>query len=137
MSLPNKFREDFKFGQLQEKEHLGIFREKFCDKLKPTKKFFVFDYESENCFVELKTRRTEIGLYPTALLGKNKIDYADTCTKPVYFCFKFSDGLFYWKYDKEEIGKNIAFRQGGRCDRGKPEWKEYAYINTSILSKIE
>jgi len=134
MAVAEKFRSDFKFGREQEKNYLPLFREKFCDKLKPTKRNFVFDFESENCYVELKSRKSEIGLYPTAMLGKNKLDFAETCDKPVYFCFSFTDGIYYWKFDKEEIGKNIAIRKGGRCDRGKPEWKDYAFINTSILS---
>ena len=35
----------------------------------------------------------------------------------------------------EENG-NVSFRVGGRCDRGRYEYKDYAYIKTSILQKI-
>lgn len=95
MTTARKFKDDFKYGRAQENLYIDKFRSLFCKDLKPTKRNFVFDFESDTCFVELKSRKSEIGLYPTAMLGKNKLDFALTCSKPVYFCFSFTDGLFY------------------------------------------
>ena len=71
------------------------------------------------------------------MVGKNKLDYAEKADRPVYFCFSFTDGLYFWKYNKEDIDKgNVEIRIGGRNDRGRQEYKDYAFIKTNILEKI-
>ena len=58
-------------------------------------------------------------------------------TRPVYFCFNFEDGLYYWKYNKEDLENgNVVIRKGGRNDRGIDETKDYGYIKTEILKKV-
>ena len=42
-----------------------------------------------------------------------------------------------FKYNKEDIQNGgVRFSVGGRCDRGRNEYKEYAYISTKILQLI-
>ena len=130
------YQADQVFGQEKEKELLPILSKYFNFVLKPKHRYFVFDYECDTAFIELKSRRGIRTEYPTTIVGKNKIDYADKCNKDVYFVFNFSDGLFYWKYDKEEIGKRVKIGLCGRVDRGKREIKEYCFVDVELLISI-
>jgi hypothetical protein len=129
---------DVEFGSKKEMEHLEIMRDIFCKKLKrANNKWFVFDYSCENCYVELKSRRCNHDKYPDTMIGLNKINYCSQTNRPVYFAFNFEDGLYYWKYNKEDIDNGfVTIRKGGRTDRGIDETKDYAYIKTEILKKV-
>ena len=128
---------DLDFGMKKEISELDKIRNRFSNSLKLTKNFFVFDYVSKECYVELKSRRNKLNTYPDTMVGKNKINYAETADRPVYFVFSFIDGLYYWKYNKEDIQNgSVRFSVGGRCDRGRDEYKDYAYISTKILQLI-
>ena len=128
---------DLDFGLKKEISEIEKIRNKFSNRLKPTYNFFVFDYVSPECYVELKSRRNKLNTYPDTMVGKNKMDYAETADRPVYFVFSFIDGTYYWKYNKEDIlNGGVRFSVGGRCDRGKAEYKDYAYISTNILQLI-
>jgi len=130
--------EDVEFGLKKEMEQLQMIRDIFCKKLKKTNnKWFVFDYSCEDCYVELKSRRCNHDKYPDTMIGLNKINYCAHTTRPVYFCFSFEDGLYYWRYNKLDIDYgNVTIRKGGRTDRGIDETKDYAYIRTEILKKV-
>ena len=130
------YKADQIYGTQKENELLPILNKFFNLELKPTKNYFVFDYEAPNMYIELKSRRNQKDRYDTTLVGKNKIDYAETCGKDVYFIFSFTDGLYYWKYNKSDIGDKITFDKGGRFDRGRVEVKMYAYISVDILLPI-
>jgi hypothetical protein len=128
---------DLDFGMKKEISELDKIRNRFSNSLKPTKNFFVFDYVSKDCYVELKSRRNKLNTYPDTMVGKNKMEYAESADRPVYIVFSFIDGLYYWKYNKEDIQNgNVKFSVGGRCDRGREEYKTYAYISTKILQLI-
>jgi hypothetical protein len=135
--MNNIKKKDLIFGNLQEKEILKILKLNFDDTLKKTSNYFVFDFESDNCYIELKSRRIEHNKFNDTMIGKNKLEFAETCKKNVFFVFNFTDGLYYWKYNKEDIiNNNITFREGGRNDRGKNELKDYAFIKIKILKKL-
>jgi hypothetical protein len=129
---------DLNFGYLKEEEALEAIQNKFSNCLQKVKnKYFVFDYSCDSCYVELKSRRNTHDKYPDTMVGKNKIDFAKKSDRPVYFCFSFTDGLYFWKYNEEDMKTgNVEFRTGGRNDRGKEEYKDYAFIKTNILEKI-
>jgi len=128
---------DLAFGRTKEISEIVKIRKRFSQSLKPTNNFFVYDYVSKDCYVELKSRRNYLNTYSTTIVGKNKMDYAETSDRPVYFVFSFIDGLYYWKYNKKDLQNgNVIFDIGGRCDRGRDEYKTYAYIKTSILQLI-
>ena len=135
-SNPN-YKADQVFGIEQEATHLPIITKFLNVDLKKTKRYFVFDYEAPNIYIELKSRRNAKAQYPTTLVGKNKLDYAKTCGRDVFFFFNFTDGLYYWKYDDALIGDKVKIAKGGRFDRGRPEVKEYGYIDIDLLVKVE
>jgi hypothetical protein len=136
--MNNIKKSDLKFGNYKEVEALKTIQNKFSNCLKKVRdNYFVFDYSCDNCYVELKSRRNSHDKYPDTMIGKNKIDFAEKSDRPCYFCFSFTDGLYFWKYNKEDIENgNVEFRIGGRNDRGKEEYKDYAFIKTNILEKI-
>ena len=129
---------DRQFGRENEDKLLNTFQEKFACKLnKAIDRYSIFDYSSDDCFVELKTRKNTKDKYKDTMVGNNKIINAEKINKPVYFCFSFTDGLYYWKYNKDDLKNgNVEIRQGGRCDRGRDEYKDYAFIKTNLLEKI-
>lgn len=130
-----KFREDMKFGIEKEINQLGLIKSAIDINLKRSMKTnATFDYYSDNTLAELKSRRNNHNTYPTTMVGYNKIEYAlKHPEKQAYFCFCFLDGLYYYKFSKDD---KLEVRLGGRRDRGKDEIKEYCYIPISLLRKI-
>lgn len=129
---------DENFGKVNEANCLEQFRELFDSALKiNTNKWATFDYSCDGCYVELKSRRCAHNKYKDIMIGLNKIQYCSNMTRPVYFCFSFEDGIYYWKYNKEDLENgNVVIRKGGRTDRGVDETKDCAYINSAILKKV-
>jgi hypothetical protein len=83
--------------------------------------FNIMDYTnaSKTVYVELKTRRIHHNTYPTAIIGKNKIDFCSDPSKEYYFVFSYSDGVFYIKYDAKLFASfevNSEFYRGERVD---------------------
>lgn len=96
-------------------------------------KYAVFDYESDDSIVELKNRRCFSYSFKDIMMNHSKIDFAKTTTKHCYFVFKFIDGVYFWKYDKDvELRTDI----NGRKDRGMNEQKQFYYIPTHLLRPI-
>lgn len=128
---------DLEFGIKSELNNFNIFRQHFQDNsLLPSKsRTALFDFEGEKICVELKTRRNVYNKYPTTMIGKNKIDYCKDKDKDFYFCFAFLDGLYFWKYNTNDLDK-FSYCKGGRFDRGRAEINNYAYIPIEMLSKI-
>ena len=68
------------------------------------------------------------------MIGLNKFDKALTLSEEVYFAFSFDDGLYYYKFNKEN---KFEIRKGGRFDRLKSgEIKDYVFIPIESLLKI-
>ena len=116
--------------------------EKHLDcKLKFMRKFHIFDYISidKKIFVELKSRNNTSYKYPSTMVGYNKIIRGKKYMKmgyDVYFYFKFTDGLFYYKMNNK-TKKECEIKIGGRCDRGYDEYKKYCFIPMNKIKKIE
>ena len=75
-------------------------------RLHRTEPYHAMDFanSSKTVYVELKTRRIKHDTYPTALIGWNKVQFCSDPTKEYYFVYRYTDGLFYIKYSKEEFG---------------------------------
>jgi hypothetical protein len=90
---------------------------------------------SDNVSVgELKSRRVKYNYYPTVYIGLNKIK-AFTKDDTNYFCFfKFTDGLYYIKYNKETFD-TFDIEEMSRNDE---PWKRSKVINIpmNLLTKI-
>ena len=128
---------DIKFGLQAENDLYDILKEKFDKNLvRSTDKYSRYDYYSDSCIVELKTRRNTKDKYPTTMIGLNKFDDClRDCSKDYYFVFNFTDGVWYWKFDKDEYDE-FEKRIGGRNDRGYDESSMYLYIPVNMLIKL-
>ena len=132
----NRLAEDIAFGVESEKDNYEIIKEFVCcPELQRNKRNDIFDFESENILVELKTRKCLSNKYKDSMVGVNKLNYAKQKGKETYFFFSFEDGLFYWKYNLEEESK-LRFGRGGRFDRGRVEQNNYFFIPIDLLKKI-
>ena len=129
---------DIEFGLNKEDEYYNILKEYFDDTLeKVNNKFNLFDFIGKDCYIELKSRRNTHNKYPDTMIGYNKVEFAKSTYKSVIFCFSFTDGLYYYKFDKEDlINNNLRIDEGGRCDRGRNECKQYCYIPIKLLKLL-
>ena len=139
MNYKQHLQRDLQFGIPKEEELLPLMKETFDDTIKrTTNPNFVFDYEGDNCYAELKSRRIRHNQYEDIMIGKNKLDFALKCGKEVFFCYNLIGGKYYYQFNKEDIlNKNITFREGGRQDRGKDERKTCGFIKTKLLKEFD
>jgi hypothetical protein len=95
--------EDMNFGLKSEENNKATLETFFRCGLKKTGKYDPMDYvdEGQTIFIEMKTRRINHNQYPTALIGKNKVDFCKTTNATCYFVYVYLDGMFYVKYDPE------------------------------------
>lgn len=120
-------------------EVIKILQKKFKMKLYFTKEYDLYDFVNEfkNIFFELKGRNNTYNKYPTTMIGYNKVlECIKNKQNKYYFVFKFTDGLYYCRYSKKLI-KQCEIKRGGRCDRGKAEFKQYLFIPINLLKKIK
>ena len=131
-----KFNIDMDFGIKKEIEVLPIIKSYFKDEtINRLEQNNVFDYVGNNKFIELKSRNNNSNKYPTTMIGYNKIIKASKLNEDVYFVFCFIDGLYYYKYDKDQE-LEIKYNHCSRIDRGKPEINNYCFIPIVLLQKI-
>lgn len=132
-----KFKKDFDFGDNEEEKLLKLMRAFFGDNIKRTCKGHLFDYYNDSCYIELKSRNCFKDTYNDTMIGFNKIQAAENNNKDCFFCFNFKDGVYYWKYNKDDINNGLVYiKKGGRCDRGRYEIKDYAFINKNLLKEL-
>ena len=129
---------DIEFGLLKENEYYEILKDKFDNTLEKTNnKFCLFDYIGENYYIELKSRRNTHNKYHDTMVGYNKIHFAMNTNKIIIFCFAFTDGLYYYQFENNDVMQHkLRFDYGGRNDRGVKEYKDYCYIPIELLVKL-
>lgn len=135
----NVFNRDHLFGINKENELFDIIKTEVCTSLKKTKPGSVFDYEGDNVYVELKSRRNPKDQYADTMIGANKIKHAseDNSGCEYHFFFCFTDGIYSYKFNKEDlINGVVSTRKGGRVDRNRNEIKDYCFIQTSALKIV-
>jgi len=135
-SAPRSIEADRITGKTFEVETFELIKQ-LDPELKPIDDFFApFDFESPNSFVELKSRLFEMARYPTTIVGYNKVKHAEEHPeKDFYFCFRFTDGVFYSKYSAKTYSK-FKKAKVERNDRGKCEKMEVIHIPIGSLVRI-
>ena len=129
-----KKQRDISQGLKMEEILKPVFENKFGS-LNYTSHYDNFDYENDKVMIELKTRNCNWGQYPSLIFSTAKINKAIDLSlnpdfkKEIYFFWKLNDGLYYWKYDKDEWVINI----GGRNDRGINEFKDVVHIDNQFI----
>jgi hypothetical protein len=114
-------RNDLEVGLRSEKTLRGRIEELVGEPLTHLGGHSVMDFAntSKTIYAELKTRAISSLNYPTAIIGKNKVEFCNDPTKNYYFVFCYRDGLFYIKYDKELFAtfrEENDFMRGERAD---------------------
>lgn len=142
MDLGKKLR-DIEFGLKSEEVELPNLKLIFGSNLvKTSNQYALFDFEGDNLYVELKTRRESFNKYSyQKLIGKNKIDEAlrlwnENQTK-CYFLFKYDEGTWYWLFNKDQYDNGeVQIKYLGRTDRGIDERKDECVIHPSLLKPL-
>lgn len=135
--MSDTLKRDLEFGTKSENENHIHIQNFLGYEIYMAGSTFILDIvrKSDNVSVgELKSRRVRYNYYPTVYIGENKIkkfnkDGVD------YFCFfKFTDGLYYIKYNKE-IFDTFDIETMSRNDE---PWKKSRVVNIpmSLLTKI-
>ena len=128
------FKKVYTFGLKKEVELLPTIRKFFNDEtIIKLDDYNIFDFKGDNKYIELKSRNCNYNKYPTTMIGYNKIKKALELNEDIYFIFNFTDGIYFFKFDKNI---QLEIKQGGRFDRGKKELSDYAFIPIEILKEI-
>ena len=136
--MPVRFdAQEYNFGIQGQKDNIDLLRQLIPNIVEIEERFCPFDFRDEDntMFIELKTRRNNKDKYPTTMVPHSKILKIDP-NNTYYFAFKFTDGLYYIKYEKE-LFDTFEVRVGGRNDRGLPEYENYVYIPVELLTLIQ
>jgi hypothetical protein len=117
------FASDLAYGTSNEVPTKSILESFFNTTLKQRGGYSVFDYdnvdEGQTMFIELKSRRIPHNLYPTSIIGANKVWTASQNPDRTYwFCYKYTDGIWGIKYDRKlfETFDRSDFSRGERSD---------------------
>ena len=127
---------DRTFGKKCEDDVFDKIKKYFGDTvIRSTERYALYDFHNDDILIELKTRRNKKDAYLDTMIGMNKINYFLEQDKTCYSIFNFSDGMYYIEINRETI-KEFRFSNGGRCDRGVMELKEYCFIPVNLLKEI-
>lgn len=127
------FAQDYKAGINSESEIMSALEEAFDTKLYKTTKFHRMDFEGDDVWIEVKTRfGVSSDTYQTMLIPESKVIFALEATKPVYFVFALTDGIFYCQFDKAKFN---TYKQERVCrfDRGEEVAVRHLHIPCSDL----
>jgi len=94
------------------------------------------DFRDQKNLLELKGRFIKYKSFKTTMVGYNKILKSRRKARQgytIYFYFLFTDGLYQWKYNEDEI---VCVTPVSRRDRGICEIKDHAFINIKDLKFI-
>lgn len=127
---------DLVFGKLKEIEIKEILEGYFNTTLQTTSKYNLIDFQNDDMYIELKSRRNTYSQYNTTIIGSNKIEYAKSLNKKkCYFVFCFIDGLYYIEYsnifDSFDLCEEYILRDN------KKEMKINYHIPICLLKKID
>ena len=128
---------DENFGFESESQTIDLLKEYFKDDklMKTEDRYCGYDFYSENKRIELKTRRNTSFKFDTTILPIKKLKGVSSFNGTYYFVFKFTNGLFYIKYD-ESVFKNFKTEMKQRRDRGIIESDMYVMIPIENLTEI-
>jgi hypothetical protein len=141
LTFQQLFNKDYNMGKLNEKRVVKFLNDNTNYKYYLEKNMFsLMDfkiYGEPNRLDELKSRDIDHDDFPTAIIGKQKIEQAikNHDTNKYQFWYLYKDGLFYYDFKIEDINnKNIFLDWWKRTSRGKLEKKLVYYIPKELLT---
>ena len=129
--MPPSKSQDLMFGLKSEENIKSTLEQFFGCGLKKTDKYASMDFvnEPKTIYIELKTRRIRHNQYPTALIGKNKVDFCEKSNAKCYFVYVYVDGVFYIEYKKELFDTfECSPYQRGMREGGIQPLQDYIFI---------
>ena len=126
------YKKDYEFGKDKEDKILTYLNNYFKRNIiKSEERYCTYDFYDAKYKYELKSRRCSVNTYDTTMIPVMK------CKKRTYLLFLFTDGLYYIKYKEHkfkdfEIKNFVKFREDKKDVK-----KEYYYIPTDKLKKID
>lgn len=119
--MERSYNNDVAFGFDNETKVIDILKNNWKDEniIKTTDRYCKYDFESDNCIWELKSRRNTKTQYPTTIIPEHKLL---DIPKEYYFVFYFKNNVCcYIKYDRDLFQsfkrKSITcFRQGSNSN---------------------
>ena len=132
--MNERYEQDVLMGDKNETKFKDFIEKTEFIKLNKYKdKYAELDFRYLNRRLELKSRGISFKEFPSTIVGYNKIIKTRKRQRKnldTEFYFLFTDGLYKWNYNEEEISCIMPTR---RIDRGKIEVKDHAYIPTRYL----
>lgn len=123
---------------MKESDVISLINELFSTNLEHTERYNRFDGidHTNKVLCEVKGRNIPSNKYLTTMIGCNKINYAERIYPDykIILVFDFTDGLFYYIYDKED--KHYISTTTAKKTAGEREDKLYYYIHKKHLEKI-
>lgn len=115
------FKEDYSFGTKSEETNHKVIEEFLKTSLIHKGGMSVFDFCSPDKMVhaDLKTRRITHDKFPTAIIGGNKVMWAENNPKSDYwFIYNYLDGFYGVQYEKElfDTFEKSMYQRGERSD---------------------
>jgi hypothetical protein len=130
-----QLQDDIKYGLSYENKLFDSIQKKYPN-IKKTGFYYFVDYESDDCIIELKSRRCTSMQYSTTMMPRNKIDKMVNYGKKAILIFNFTDCVKYLQLSEEIVDK-FECGMGGRRDRLYKEYKEYYYIPIELLKTFD
>jgi len=132
-------RDDKALGENSEQRNFLTLQKYLSTTLNHNGTYAIFDFSNptNTVHVELKTRRIRHNQYPTAIIGKNKVDFCNDPANSYYFVYSYLDGLFSIKYNKTlfDSFETAVYKRGDRSDSPAVE-NMVIYIPYEHLTKI-
>ena len=129
--MKRTFNEDYKCGLTNEKKVINYLNDNGHNYKQYKNKCELFDFTDGRNICELKSRNNDYDKSPTTIFGQNKIENLQD-DKIYWFYFLFKDGLYRWKFNKDEY----TIKTNGRSDRGRNEYKPHCNVNIKYLSLV-
>jgi hypothetical protein len=136
--MARTFKEDYAVGTLSE-QTIKPTLDKFFGTCHKLHEKHTMDFEANTFFIEVKTRTCASTTYETSVLPYFKVEFAQKVTKPVYFVFVFTDGIFYTQYNADKF--SYYYVEENYCRKRRADYndkpKPYIHIPVAELTKIE
>lgn len=130
---------DLKYGDMNEITLTPILQKFFEDDslAKVKDPYGVIDFIGDKVHCELKSRRIKHAQYPTCLIGCSKIAKFKLRENNCFIVYKYLDGLFYIKFDKDLFENFVVDLQctwrDGICEKSNVMHIPIKYLKPLII----
>ena len=134
--MARTFDKDYQIGKEGERMSFAALKDFFGDDLKWSDDIFApWDFTSSCVVLEQKTRTISSKKHPTTLMNLLKVMRAVQETRPAFFIFRFTDGLYYIKHNADKFSEYqlLPMTVKGRDVVDKEDWRYHIPIEDLTL----